>query len=73
MTAQEPSPLHNPEPLSSPPQTGIDTVDDALLRLADLASAPLGEHHDRLAKVHEVLQAALDQRDDDGSDDAAIG
>ena len=51
---------------SSPPQTGNAAVDDALLGLADLASAPLAEHHDRLAKAHEALQEALD-RPDDGS------
>jgi hypothetical protein len=48
----------------SPPQTSHAAIDDALLGLADLASAPLSDHHDRLAKAHEVLHEALDRADD---------
>ena len=59
--------------IASSPQTGHPAVDDALVGLADLASAPLAEHHDRLAKAHEVLQEALDRTDDDRSDDVQPG
>jgi hypothetical protein len=73
VTEEDQNQPHSPEPLIKPPATGIAAVDDALLGLADLGSAPLGEHHDRLAKAHEVLQAALDQGDDNRSGDAATG
>ena len=53
-----------PDSVVSPPQTGHAAIDDALLGLADLASAPLSDHHDRLAKAHEVLHEALDRADD---------
>jgi hypothetical protein len=53
-----------PDPAASTPQTGHAAIDDALLGLADLASAPLSDHHDRLAKAHEVLHEALDRPDD---------
>ena len=70
-------PGHNqpedPDLPSSPPQTGYPAVDDALVGLADLESAPLAEHHDRLAKAHEVLQEALDRTDEDRPDDAGPG
>ena len=42
------------DPAASPPQTGHAAIDDALLGLADLTSAPLSDHHDRLAKAHET-------------------
>jgi hypothetical protein len=73
VTEQDQNQPHGPEPVVEPPRTGIAAVDDALLGLADLDSAPLGEHHDRLARAHEVLQAALDQGDDNQSDGAATG
>jgi hypothetical protein len=73
VTEQNQNQPHGPEPLIEPPRTGIAAVDDALLGLADLGSAPLAEHHDRLARAHEVLQAALDQGDDNQSDGAATG
>ena len=73
MIEQNQNQPHGLEPLIEPPRTGIDAVDDALLGLADLGSAPLGEHHDRLARAHEVLQAALDQGDDNQTDGAATG
>lgn len=73
MTEQNQNQPHGPEPLIEPPRTGIAAVDDALLGLADLGSAPLAEHHDRLARAHEVLQAALDQGDDNQTDGAATG
>lgn len=56
-----------------PQQTGNPAVDDALVGLADLESAPLAEHHDRLAKAHEVLQETLDRTDHDRSDDVQPG
>ena len=49
------------DPADSPPQTGHAAIDDALLGLADLTSAPLSDHHDRLAKAHETLHEALDR------------
>ena len=58
-----------PDPLTSSSQTGHAAIDDALSGLADLASAPLADHHDRLAKAHEVLDDAL-HRPDNQSDDA---
>jgi hypothetical protein len=53
-----------PSEVTSPPLTGNATIDDALLGLADLASAPLPDHHDRLAKAHEALHEALDPPED---------
>jgi hypothetical protein len=61
--------LPGPGPATTPPPTGHPAVDDALGDLADLASAPLEQHHDRLARAHEALQDALDRGDDDRSDD----
>jgi hypothetical protein len=52
-----------PDAAASAPQTGHAAIDDALLGLADLASAPLSDHHDRLAKAHEILHEALDRPD----------
>ena len=52
-----------PDPVPSPPQTGHAGINDALLGLADLSSAPLSDHYDRLAKAHEVLHEALDRPD----------
>jgi hypothetical protein len=73
VTEQNQNQPHGPEPLIEPPRTGIAAVDDALLGLADLGSAPLAEHHDRLARAQQVLQAALDQGDDNEPDGAATG
>jgi hypothetical protein len=53
-----------PNEVISPPLTGNATIDDALLGLADLASSPLSDHHDRLAKAHEALHEALDPPED---------
>jgi hypothetical protein len=53
-----------PDPATNPPQTGDAAIDDAMLGLADLTSAPLSDHHDRLAQAHEVLHEALDRPDD---------
>ncbi len=44
-----------------PPATGDTAVDDALRSLADLELAPVDGHHDRLARAHEALQAALEK------------
>lgn len=41
------------------PVTGEPEVDRALESLQGLESAPLSEHHDRLARVHEQLHSAL--------------
>ncbi len=57
------------DPVTSPSQTGHAAIDDALRGLADLASAPLADHHDRLANAHEVLDEAL-HRPDNQTDDA---
>jgi len=61
MTEPEQGQLDDREPdlVTSPLQTGHAAIDDALRELADLASAPLADHHDRLANAHEVLDAAL--------------
>jgi hypothetical protein len=53
-----------PNEVTRPPLTGNATIDDALLGLADLESAPLSDHHDRLAKAHEALHEALDPPED---------
>ena len=70
VTEQDQGQLSDTELAINPPQTGNADVDDALLGLADLAHAPLAEHHDRLAKAHEALQEALDRDDDDRRDRA---
>jgi hypothetical protein len=41
------------------PVTGQPQVDQALESLQGLESAPLSEHHDRLARAHEDLHQAL--------------
>ena len=53
-----------PDPVTGPPQTGHAAIDEAMLGLVDLTSAPLSDHHDRLAKAHEVLHEALERPDD---------
>ena len=70
MTEQSRDEFEDVEPTIDPPQTGNPVVDDALLGLADLASAPLEEHHDRLAHVHAAFQDALDRPDEDQSHNA---
>ena len=50
MTEESRGEFEDVEPTIDPPQTGNPVVDDALLGLADLASAPLEEHHDRLGR-----------------------
>ena len=47
------------------PSTGDAEIDRALSELTDLPSTPLGEHHDRLAAVHEVLHRALERDEPD--------
>lgn len=56
--------MTEPNELTSPPKTGSAAIDDALVGLTDLASAPLSDHHDRLAKAHEALHEALDPSED---------
>lgn len=41
------------------PVTGESQVDRALESLQGIESQPLADHHDRLARVHEELHAAL--------------
>jgi hypothetical protein len=41
------------------PVTGEPEVDRALQSLQGIESEPLADHHDRLARVHEDLHAAL--------------
>jgi hypothetical protein len=50
----------DPSDRPDPPVTGDVAVDEAVRSLADLDSAPLHAHHDRLARTHEALQAALE-------------
>jgi hypothetical protein len=57
-----------PDPGINPPQTGHAQIDDALHGLADLPSAPLADHHDRLAKAHEVVDEALHRPDNQAND-----
>ena len=51
----------DPYERADPPATGDVAVDEAVRSLADLDSAPLHAHHDRLARTHEALQAALEE------------
>lgn len=69
MTERTRDEFENADPTSDPPRTGNPTVDDALLGLTELASTPLGDHHDRLADVHALLHEALDRGDEDQSHD----
>lgn len=48
-----------PDAVLGAPQTGEAAVDEALMGLAELSSAPLSQHHDRLAQAHERLHQAL--------------
>jgi hypothetical protein len=65
MTEQSRGDFVDTEPTADSPETGNPAVNEALLGLAGLASAPLEEHHDRLAEVHAALQDALDRPDED--------
>ncbi|QDP97306.1 hypothetical protein FOE78_16480 [Microlunatus elymi] len=51
--------MSEPTAAPEPPHTGELAVDQALESLPGLASSPLDEHHDRLARVHEELHRAL--------------
>ena len=64
MTERDDNQLNEADPTPSRSDTGDPAVDHALRGLAELDTAPLAEYHDRLAKVHEVLQEALDRTDD---------
>lgn len=64
MTERDDNKLNESDPTPSRPDSGDPAVDHALRWLADLDSAPVAEHQDRLAKVHEALQEALDRTDD---------
>jgi hypothetical protein len=46
--------------VAGPPATGSPQIDEALHDLGDLESTPVHQHHDRLSRAHETLQAALD-------------
>jgi hypothetical protein len=73
VTERDDAQVEDSDPPIPPPHTGNDAVDDALFGLADLASAPLAEHHDRLAKAHKDLQEALDREDDGPAGGATPG
>ena len=45
--------------MTQPPVTGDARIDDALTTVVDLADVPLAEHAARLAHVHDVVNAAL--------------
>jgi hypothetical protein len=62
----------DPDEVPVPPATGNSAVDQALSTLVDLDSAPVDAHHDRLARAHEALQAALD-KGSDPQDPADLG
>jgi hypothetical protein len=49
------------------PVTGHPEVDAALAGLADLDSAPLAEHHDRLTRAHAALHDTLHGADGDAA------
>lgn len=56
--------MSEPRPEDAP-VTGHPAVDAALAALADLDSAPLAEHHDRLTRAHAALHEALHGADGD--------
>ena len=62
MTAQAGD--RDPAAAADPPVTDDAVIDDAMLAVGDLAAAPLPEHHDRLARAHEVLHSALEREDE---------
>jgi hypothetical protein len=45
------------------PGTGHPEIAAALAGLSDLDRLPVGEHHERLAAVHELLDGALHPKD----------
>ena len=47
-----------------PPLTDDAAIDETMLALSELAETPLSEHHDRLARAHEVLHSALQREDE---------
>ena len=55
----DPAAAVDPEGVVALPMTGQVAVDEALLGLAELASTPLPDHHDQLARAHERLHDAL--------------
>jgi hypothetical protein len=69
MTEPDSGRLSQPESVegSEPPRTDDEAIDQALSTLSDLSEAPLPEQHERLARVHETLQAALDRASDPGA------
>jgi hypothetical protein len=48
------------ERAGGPPVTSNAAVDDALAGLAELDTVPVTEHHEHLARAHEVLRTALE-------------
>ena len=54
----------DPSAAAEPPRTDDAAIDEALLALGDLSATPLPEHHDRLARAHEVLHSALEREDE---------
>ena len=52
--------------LPAPPDTGNPVIDEALRGLADLTDVPVGQHHDRLQRVQDILQEVLESSRDGG-------
>ena len=63
MSEPVPAPATAEEQPVTAPVTGDTAIDGALAQLADLQTAPLPDHHDRLTAAHEVLHGALDRSD----------
>jgi hypothetical protein len=63
-TPEEDVPTDDPRD-AAVPCTGDPAIDDALRALGDLPSAPLADHHDRLAGAHEALHVALERSGDE--------
>ncbi|MBO0812803.1 MAG: hypothetical protein J2P23_12260 [Microlunatus sp.] len=68
MTSPAAEPSDPAEDSARAPVTGEPEIDRALETLQGLESSPLEDHHDRLARVHEELHAALnsDRRTGEG-------
>ncbi len=65
MSAPEEGVVLDDESEPAVPSTADPAIDDALQSLRDLQSAPLSEHHDRLARAHETLHIALERSGDE--------
>ena len=62
-----PAPAVPRPPTATPPSAGQaeehPALAAALQEVADLDDRPLAEHHERLSRAHEALQAVLDPTD----------